>query len=491
MFRPFAVFRIVEPLSGSPRVRVSCKPIAGWNREASPPTRGNSHLRYEIRGETLRLLTNMPLTYLNEESAFVLNEKVYFALTWGWSIEEDLGPLSERFLHQTLEYWKTWVKHCSIPTQYQSETIRSALALKLHCYEDTGAILAAPTTSLPEKAGSNRNWDYRFCWLRDAYFALTAFHNLGHFEEMEAFIKFVLDIAHSLDFDKERLRPVYSLARELPIPETEHAGWRGFSGSSPVRSNNQAAEHIQNDVYGEMILALSPIYFDNRFVDHRTAEHERLMTRLAQACAQQISRPDAGLWEIRNGWQEHSFTNLMCWAGLERVERIMRGRLGWDASKARDLAYQAIHAAVKDGSIRNGPKDASFDAALSQAAILRFPDLSICKNTCDAIAENLQCSAEKSGFYYRYIRKDDFGSPESAFLVCSFWLAQAYALTGNRARGAQIMNSALRSANPLGLMSEHYEPVLGQQLGNFPQAYSHVGLINAAFALSPPWHEVL
>ena len=145
--------------------------------------RGNSHVRYEIRGECLRLLTNMPLTYLCEERPFALTETTYFALTWGLGIEDDLAKVSHEFLDQTARDWRMWVKHCSIPVLHQEEVIRSALALKLHCYEDTGAILAALTTSLPEEPGGPRNWDYRYCWLRDAYFSLTAFHNLGHFEE--------------------------------------------------------------------------------------------------------------------------------------------------------------------------------------------------------------------------------------------------------------------------------------------------------------------
>ncbi len=194
MYRPMMLFRIVEPVAGSVSLKVRCKPVNGWEKEYLHPTRGNSHLRYEYGGDDLRLTTNMPLTYLCEETAFSLKEPLYFALTCGLGVEDDLVSVAKRFLVQTTEYWNTWVKHCSIPTLYQKETIRSALTLKLHCYEDTGAILAALTTSLPEEAGSTRNWDYRFCWLRDAYFVLSAFHKLGHFEEMEGFLKFLISI---------------------------------------------------------------------------------------------------------------------------------------------------------------------------------------------------------------------------------------------------------------------------------------------------------
>ena len=261
MYRPVALFRIVEPVRGSPSICVSCRPVNGWDKEGVRGIRGNSHLRYEVRGEDLRLITSMPLTYLCDEIPFALKEPIYFGLTWGSGVEEDLVQLALRFLKQTVDYWNTWVQHCSIPTLYQKETIRSALTLKLHCYEDTGAILAALTTSLPEENEAGRNWDYRYCWLRDAYFVLSAFHNLGHFEEREGFLKFILNIAEKHEHSREKLRPVYRLDQSLPVPEMEHLNWEGYRGSKPVRSGNQAAEHVQNDVYGEMVLALSPVFF--------------------------------------------------------------------------------------------------------------------------------------------------------------------------------------------------------------------------------------
>src|SRR5574341_663210 len=284
MYRPIALFRVVEPERGNPTIRVACRPVNGWEKNPVKPVRGSSHLRYEIRGDHLRLVTNMPLTYLCDEAPFVLTEPLYFGLTWSLGVEEDLIHVTKRFLKQTVEYWQTWVKHCSIPSLYQNDTIRSALTLKLHCYEDTGAILAALTTSLPEQLHGNRNWDYRYCWLRDAAFALTAFNNLGHFDEVEGFLRFLLNIAQRRDYSRERLSPVYCLDQSLPLPETEHPGWTGYQHSKPVRSHNMAAEHTQNDVYGEMILALSPIFFDERFQHLRTKEHEELLRQVAAFC---------------------------------------------------------------------------------------------------------------------------------------------------------------------------------------------------------------
>ena len=496
MYRPLALFRIVEPLKGHPEIRVSCHPIRGWNKEPAAMARGSTHLRFDIRNEALRLLTTMPVTHLCDEHAFPLREKIYFALSWGVNVEDDLVEVAERFLRLTCNYWRSWVKNCSIPSQFQKETIRSALTLKLHCFEDTGAILAALTTSLPEDPGGVRNWDYRYCWLRDAYFVLTALHNLGHFEEMEGFVTFLLNLAFSDAFSMQQVRPVYSLDLRAPLPEIAHMHWQGFASSKPVRTGNQAAEHVQNDVFGEMVLTLAPIFFDERFIHLRTRDHERLLENFGRACAQSISQPDAGLWEHRQGWKEHTFSNLMCWAGLERLERIKQAgylrttELNFTSEK--DRAAKAVCAAVVDGALRNSPTDTSLDAALALLPVLRFPDQALALRTITTIRKRLSAEGHEDGaFFYRYLRTDDFGTPGSAFVVCSFWIAQALAAVGQREDAAQLLRRVLTCSNEVGLLSEHYLPAQRQHYGNFPQAYSHVGVINAAFAVSTPWSEVL
>lgn len=493
LFRPMALYRIVEPIQGSPEICVRCNPVNGWSKQPIRANVATNEVRYEYAQDNLRLMTNMPLTYLSNESSFALKEPLYFTLSWNLEIQGDIAVITRQALQNTISYWNLWVKHCSIPTLYQQETIRSALTLKLHCYEDTGAILAALTSSLPEEISSNRNWDYRFCWLRDAYFVLTAFHNLGHFEEVEGFLKFLLTIAEKQD----KLSPVYRLDRTLPLPEVIHGNWSGFQNSYPVRSNNQAAEHVQNDVYGEMVLTLAPIFFDERFQHLRTPDHEKLLEQLGRLCVRNISIPDAGLWEIRNGWQEHSFSNLMCWAGLERLERIQQKgylkTIGIDLEKARNAAEAAVRAAVRNGSLRNSPKDESYDSALLLLTMLRFPDEKICKLTVEEIRKGLSLGIEdhNTGFLYRYTRADDFGNPQSAFLICSFWLVQALAKLGKKEDAMRVLRSAQAAANHLGLFAEHFLPKSKLQTGNFPQCYSHVGQILGAFAVSPPWDDIL
>jgi GH15 family glucan-1,4-alpha-glucosidase len=498
MYRPPTLIRKVIPIKGSPSIQVECKPVDGWSKNPLGIIQGNSHIRFtrsENTDSVLRLTTNLPLTYLIENISYTFHEPIYFVLTWGSTLENDIRPTVEMFLTQTADYWRTWVKHCNVSTLFQQDVIRSALALKLHCYEDTGAILASLTTSLPEEVGHERNWDYRFCWLRDAYFALSAFHNLGHFEEMEGFVKFLLQIAHHSK--EEGLHPVYRLDSTLPLPELSYDNWSGFHQSKPVRSGNDAATHVQNDVYGEMILCLAPLFFDDRFGHHRTSALEVLLGKLANQCIATLGSVDAGVWEFRNAWKIHSFSTLLCWAGLERVERLVRkGSCNFDLEKIHmgmKKAEELIRAATRDGSVRNSADDPSFDASLALLPILRYPDKDLNRKTLYELMDKLGMKEgdEIPAFFYRYIKHDDFGTPKTPFLAISFWMASAFAALGDIKVAQTIIEKTLAAENRLGLYSEHFDPRNKIQLGNFPQAYSHVGLINSAFAVSPPWHEIL
>lgn len=496
-FRPAAFIRIVEPKNGNTRIKVAFKPIAGWSKELMKAQRGNSHLRFPREDGVLRLVTNMPLTYLLSEQDFLLQEPLYFALLWDMPLEDDLKQVCINFLDKTQSYWRTWVKHASIPTLFQSEVIRSAITLKLHCYEDTGAILAATTTSLPEHPGAPRNWDYRYCWLRDTFFTLSALFHLSHFEEMEGFIHFVMNI---VDYHKD-LAPVYTIDKQLPLPEETMDNWQGYKDSRPVRIRNAAATQIQNDVYGELVLTLAPIYRDERFHHLRNAHLEKMLLWLGEKCIQSIGQPDAGLWELRGLQQEHTFTNIMCWAGLDRIVKILELRPFPSADATalgrfrqhRERAASRIRAATIDGVVRNGPEDDSYDASVLLLPILGYPEPEVCLTTTIGIAKALASSeAEGESYYlYRYKRQDDFGKPESAFLICSYWLAQAWASCGKKEEGLKVLAQLRECANSLGLLPEHWDNVNKRHLGNFPQTYSHVGLINAAFAASPAWIDVL
>jgi GH15 family glucan-1,4-alpha-glucosidase len=490
-FRPTKLLRIVEPLSGTPRIRAVCDPVLGWSKERPRRDLGSHHINFLGYDADVRLTTDIALSYLGGQP-FALTETRHFVFSWGSPVEEPLAPLCDRFLMETTQYWERWVKHCEIPPHYQEEVIRSALALKLHCFEDTGAIVAAMTTSLPESPGSGRTWDYRYCWLRDSYYALGAFRLLGHFEEREQFAHFLVNIAGGApDLD---LAPLYRIDGRCDLEEKILDHWKGYRGEGPVRVGNQAAEHLQYDVFGEMVMAIAPMFLDARFRGDLKASTLDLVTRLARKAISVAGRPDAGIWEFRSDWRPQTFSTLMCWAATDRMSRIaalhakdLEGEFRDAASRLR----QEIIANASDttrGNLVATYGGTEVDAALLQAVTLRIlpPDDPRMHATIDAVKADL----DSAGWLRRYRTDDGFGVPEVAFVICTFWLVEALATVGRHAEARALLDQMRVIRAPLGLIAEDVKPSTGEMWGNFPQAYSHVGMIHAAFAASPKWHEI-
>ena len=492
MFRPTQLMRIIEPISGSPRVVIHCDPRLGWSNDKPTPVQGSNHIRYEGFESQLRLTTDIPLSYTSG-IPFVLTERKHMALTWGNPIEEPLAPLCERFQSETVRYWHGWVKHCNVPTLYQKEVIRAALVLKLHCYEDTGAIAAALTTSIPESPGSGRNWDYRYCWLRDAYYSLGAFRLLGQFEEREAFTSYLLNVA--ADHPDLQLNPLYRIDGRSDLEEHELANWPGFNGSGPVRIGNGAASQIQLDVFGETVLALAPVFLDDRFRQERSNAVLELLNRLSRKAIQVAGQPDAGIWELRTKPEPQTFSSLMCWAAADRMALIAARHLPDVASEFADAAKKIRQEIVDETWLADQGVFAStyggkgLDASLLQMVPLRF--LSWDDDRLKSTVETIRKRLSNDGWLHRYNTDDGFGTPEVAFTVCTFWLIEALSMIGRRDDAKALLDMVVSIPTPLGLLAEDYDPVNRIMWGNHPQAYSHVGLIHAAFAASPPWAEIL
>ena len=315
-FRPTQLVRIVEPIEGTPRISVICEPRLGWSKERPAVVQGSHHVRFEGFSSQLRLTTDLPLSYLGGQP-FTLTGRQYMILSWGEPVEEPLAPLCDRFWSETARYWQRWVKRCDIPPRFQHEVIRSALTLKLHCFEDTGAIIAAMTTSIPESLGSGRTWDYRYCWLRDSYYVLSAFGLLGQFEEREQFVQYLLNVAGGAP--DLTLAPLYRVDGSKNLEESILQDWPGYDGEKPVRIGNAAALHHQHDIYGEMVLALTPIFLDERMSAERSPAALKLIERLARKAVSLAGVPDAGIWEFRTDWKPQTFSSLMCWAAADRM----------------------------------------------------------------------------------------------------------------------------------------------------------------------------
>lgn len=491
-YKPPQIVRIVRPIQGIPRIVVRCNPKFKYGNETPKTINISSDIIYESRYQTLHLSTDAPLSYLMNESPFELKETKHFVLSYGVPFNGTLKFDLEEQLERTISYWRGWTKQCVIPFEFQNEVIRSALTLKLHIYEDTGAIIAATTTSIPEGPGPGRTWDYRYCWLRDAYFVVTALNKLGQFDEMEHFIRYLQNICSSEA--SGILQPVYGIDGTKELVEHELPWLRGFKGYGPVRVGNAAYKMDQHDVYGEMVLAITPTFFDKRL--DRTDQDQALsnVRQLIDQAIVNFDLPDSGIWEFRGSKQHSVFSKLMNWAAVDRGVRIA-GHIG-----RHDLVadWSSIREKMREGIEKSGWNEAAgyytqnFGGDSPDAANLLLPAINFLsyrdeklKKTVDSYERLLRAGRG----VYRYRTSDDFGVPRTTFTICSFWMADALWGVGRKAEARELFSSVIHHANHLGLLSEDMDPESGELWGNFPQTYSHVGLINTAMRISQSWDD--
>ncbi len=476
--------RLVRPVAGNPRVSFDFDPRPDYG--SIKPTLVPSGASVEVLGGTvpMHLSTNLPLAYLENRAEVALREPLYFTL--------GLGPARalrsirdvERDLADTIAAWRVWSKSCALPTFAPAAVLRSALCLKLHAYEDTGAIIAATTTSIPEALGSGRTWDYRFCWLRDAAFVVEALRRLSHVYEGERFIRFLRHVAEAAP-----LQPLYGVGGERSLDEYVVTHLKGFGGDGPVRIGNAASTQQQNDLHGELILCLETLLRDPRVLLDEGDDYFPLVERLVEEAIKLSPLPDTSIWEFRSEPRRYTFSRAMCWAAVERGAQLAEA-LGHtrDASRWKDFARDELREVLARGySVEAGCFVQSLDGEpLPDASLLLLPTLGVIDardprflSTLDVYERRLV----RSGLMLRYAN-DDFGETTSAFTLCSFWWAEALALAGRLDEAIVVFRRLLGYANPLGLFSEDVDPVTGQLLGNFPQAYTHVGLVHAAMTIS-------
>jgi GH15 family glucan-1,4-alpha-glucosidase len=493
-FHPPLLVRRIVPLSGRPRIRVRVRPMFAYGTTMPTMTTGSNHLRYVGPSLALRVTTDMPLAYITQETEFALDRPINLFVGADEPVPEAPETLAQNFFTETEAYWRRWTRGLSIPFEWQEEVIRSAITLKLCSYEDTGAIVAALTTSIPESANSGRNWDYRYCWLRDAYFAVAALNRLGATRTMEGFIRFILDSVLAGN-GGGTIAPLFPVSGDGELAEKAAAALPGYKGMGPVRMGNGAATQIQNDVYGSIILTAAQMFWDRRLVSAGDVSLYEQLSEVGQVAVARAFQPDAGPWEYRGRLAPHTYSAAMCWAAAHRLAMIAE-RLGImaDAQQWNARAQMLRDELLKRATTKDGWISGALDAEIADASTLLLTEIGLLKADDPRVAKTLDVVRDRlmhDGFVFRYHEADDFGRPETAFLVCTFWYCDALALAGRKQEARELFENAITCRNTVGLMSEDVAPKTRVLWGNFPQAYSHVGLIHSAWRLSRGWEEAL
>ena len=479
---PIEIHRLIVPREGAPRARVvfDPRPDYGRIRPVFTPVEGGLDIGDSPHGIHLR--TNVPVSYIENGQAVRIDGPKYLVLSYGRPPTIDSVASVQRSLDLTIAGWRAWVKTCALPSFADTHVLRSALCLKLHAFTETGAIIASATTSIPEALGTERTWDYRYCWLRDAAFVVEALRRLSHLAEGEAFVSFLRDVA-----EEGPLQPVYGVGGERELHEEHLDHLSGFAGA-PVRIGNAAYQQRQHDLMGEMILCLETIASDPRVVVEDPEAIMRLVVRLVGEAQKAAGTDDTGLWEYRTMPARYTFSQTLCWVAASRGARLAR-RYGnpaqaqeWDAWSApfrEEVLARSFNAEL-------GYFTQALDGQYPDASNLLLPTLGLIEpndprflSTVDAYERLLV----ENGLMLRYRHPDDFGATTSAFSICSFWWAEALALIGRLDEAIIVFNRLLGYANGVGLFSEDIDPGTGRLLGNFPQAYTHVGLVHAAITI--------
>ena len=493
-YRPVMIIRRLEVVRGNPVVVTQLRPSMGWDASQPPTTRGSNHVRYLRQDQVLRVTTDAPLTHVLDEAPFMVDRTMTFVLGPDESIKEAVETMGRRFEELTQSYWRDWARSLAIPFEWQREVIRAAITLKLSAFEDTGAVIAAFTTSIPEAANSGRNWDYRYCWLRDAYFTVHALNRLGATRTMEGFLRYIINLVAATG--DNRLQPLYGIGGEQRIDEYSADALAGYRGMGPVRVGNAAYHQVQHDVYGTVVLAATQAFFDQRLERRGDKALYHRLCALGEQAARVYDQPDAGIWEYRGRERVHTYSAMMCWAACDRLHRIAH-QLDLDAD-ARRWAEEAerMHADIcqQAWSESAGAFTESFGGQSMDASLLLMHELGFIAADDPrfiATVEAIERQLRRGDHLFRYAAEDDFGLPENAFNICTFWFIDALAAIGRGEEARRLFDNMLAHRTKLGLLSEDLNPETGELWGNFPQTYSMVGLINAATRLSRTWEEAL
>ncbi len=500
MYRPVAYARIVSPVAGNPRMKVVLRPTRGYGAQLAETTSGTNHIRYLVGGQAIRLSTDAPVGYVLSGRSFRVESDQHFFLGPDEPFSGNLRAELRQMDDLTRKYWTLWVRGLHIPLEWQDEVIRCAIALKLCQHEETGAIVAALTTSIPEAPNSERNWDYRYCWIRDSYFTVQALNRLGALDVLEKYLAYLRNIVDAAQGGQ--IQPLYSVMGDGTLDETTAAHLSGYRGMGPVRVGNAAYYQVQHDCYGQIVMPTVQAFFDRRLLRMADDRDFASLEKVGEMAWTMHDQPDAGLWEFRTRQEVHTYSAVMCWAACDRLANVA-GHIGKEDRRAlwRERA-DAIRAKIEreawvddrgsenggDGHFKASFESDYLDASLLQLVELHFlkPDDLRFQATFTAVEKELR----RGEHMLRYASEDDFGLPETAFNVCTFWLIEALHMAGRDDEARALFDTMLSHRTASGMLSEDLDVDTGELWGNFPQTYSLVGIINCAGLLSKPWSEV-
>src|SRR3954463_3128981 len=490
------LIRTVECIEGQVEVELVCEPAFDYGREPAEWTLvgDNRHAADASgAGTTIRLQTDLDLgieeNRIRARHVLKAGDRAYCSLSWdeGLVSPEDVEDADSRIAATTL-FWRAWLGRARIPDhRFRDPVQRSALTIKGLTYMPTGATVAALTTSLPETPGGERNWDYRYTWMRDTTFTLQALHWLNLDWEADEFIQFVADVEPTEDGS---LQIMYGIDGRQQLPESTREDLSGYAGAQPVRIGNGAFDQRQNDVFGAV---LDSIHLHTRHAQRLPRRLWPIVQTQAECAISVWREPDQGIWEARGKPQHYVSSKLMCWVAMDRAGKLaeIRGdsarRREWHATADEIRADVLERGVSKDGVLRQHYDTDALDASTLLAAIFGFlpDDDARLKASVLAIAEELT----DDGFVLRYKTEetdDGLSGKEGTFLICSFWLVSALATVGEMQRARDLMERLLRVASPLGLYAEEFDAATGRHLGNFPQAFSHLALMQAAARIIVP-----
>ena len=485
LFRQNSLVRLIIPIRGKPKLSVVYDPRPGYARFKVKHSVLDGFLTSSSGKESITLCSNVDYDSLLNQESFVL-DKSFFFVVGADPKEKYTVTYLKRLMSATRNYWKRWVGTLHLPVKNAEAIIRSAVTLKLLTYSQTGAIVAAPTTSIPEEIGSPRTWDYRFCWVRDAAFTVSAFKKIGREYEAKKLINFMFE--HSLK-KKKRLQLMYGIRGETKLTEKFLNHLDGFHGSKPVRIGNAAYKQKQNDIYGSLIDLIYMYYVFYQYEDKLKRKHWDFLKYLVREIEKNWKKPDQGIWEFRGQKQHFVYSKLMCYVGMDYAMKTAqyfnrntyaeRWALLRDEIK-NDILSHGWNEDVRGFTIFYGSKD--FDASILKMSYHDFLDHQDPRlvNTVLMIDKKLRSGP----LVHRYKIEDDFGKSHSTFTICSFWLVEALYKIGKEDEARKMYDELRKCSNPLGLYAEDLTLKDKDNIGNFPQAYTHIALISSSLLLS-------